>query len=350
MNILIVTDAWSPQVNGVVRTLQSVRAELEKIGHGVSVISPDQFRSMPCPTYPEIRLALTGSVGRRIRQSGADAIHIATEGPLGLAARKHCMKHKLPFTTAYHTQFPEYVSKRTRLPARWFWRYIRWFHAGSKTVMVSTPTVERQLHANGIPHTRHWGRGVDLGCFTVAGPRHPAFEGLASPTQLYVGRVAVEKNIEAFLRCGHPGTKIVVGDGPGLETLKLRYPDVRFLGKLIGADLAAAYRSADVFVFPSRTDTFGLVLIESLATGTPVAAYPVQGPIDVLSEEVASMDEDLDSAIAKALTRDRAACALYAGNFGWDRSARQFLEGLVPIRRAAAPTAEAALQDQPARG
>jgi glycosyltransferase involved in cell wall biosynthesis len=334
MKILIVTDAWSPQVNGVVRTLQSVRSELEKMGHQVAVISPDQFRSIPCPTYPEIRLALTASVGRRIREAAADAIHVATEGPLGLAARRHCLKHRLPFTTAYHTQFPEYVSKRTRLPARWFWRYIRWFHKAAKAVMVSTPTVARQLHDNGITHTRHWGRGVDLSLFTIDGPRHPAFDGLAGPTQLYVGRVAIEKNIDAFLQCRHPGTKVVVGEGPGLQGLRTRHPDVHFLGKLTGAELASAYRSADVFVFPSRTDTFGLVLIEALATGTPVAAYPVQGPIDVLTEEVAAMDADLDTAIARALTRDRDACARYARNFGWDESARQFLEGLVPIRRA----------------
>jgi glycosyltransferase involved in cell wall biosynthesis len=333
MNILIVTDAWSPQVNGVVRTLQSVRAELEKMGHRVDVISPDQFRSMPCPTYPEIRLALTASVGSRIEAAEADAIHVATEGPLGVAARKYCVKKGLPFTTAYHTQFPEYVSKRTKLPARWFWRYIRWFHGPAKAVMVSTPTVERQLHEQGIPHTRHWGRGVDLSCFTVDGPRHPAFDRQERPTMLYVGRVAVEKNIEAFLTADHPGTKIVVGDGPGLDQLKARFPAIRFLGKLGGAELASAYRSADVFVFPSRTDTFGLVLIESLATGTPVAAYPVQGPIDVLSPEVGCMDEDLDRAIAQALTRDRAACAAYASRFGWSESARQFLEGLVPIRR-----------------
>ena len=333
MNILIVTDAWSPQVNGVVRTLQSVRAELEQMGHRVEVISPDQFHSLPCPTYPEIRLALTASVGKRIEEAAPDAIHVATEGPLGLAARRYCMKQELPFTTAYHTQFPDYVSKRTKLPARWFWRYIRWFHASSKAVMVSTPTVERQLHANGIAHTRHWGRGVDLSLFTVAGQRHPAFDSLQQPIMLYVGRVAVEKNIEAFLDVRHPGTKVVVGDGPALETLKTRFPDIRFLGKLTGPDLAAAYRSADVFVFPSRTDTFGLVLIEALATGTPVAAYPVQGPIDVLTDAVACMDEDLDRAIAQALTRDRAVCAEYAGHFGWSESARQFLEGLVPIWR-----------------
>ncbi|HEY0114730.1 MAG TPA: glycosyltransferase family 1 protein [Allosphingosinicella sp.] len=344
MNILIVTDAWSPQVNGVVRTLQSVRSELEKMGHAVSVISPDQFRSLPCPTYPEIRLALTARVGRWIEAAAPDAIHVATEGPLGLAARRYCIRRNLPFTTAYHTQFPEYVAKRTKLPARWFWRYIRWFHGPAKAVMVSTPTVERQLHDNGIPHTRHWGRGVDLACFTVAGARHPAFADLAHPIQLYVGRVAIEKNIDAFLRSSHPGTKVVVGDGPGLEAMRSRFPDIRFLGKLLGAELASAYRSADVFVFPSRTDTFGLVLIEALATGTPVAAYPVQGPIDVLIEAVGAMDEDLDRAIALALTRDRAVCAEYASHFGWSESAKQFLEGLVPIRRE--PSAGAAMLEK----
>jgi len=337
MRIAIVTDAWSPQVNGVVRTLHAIRTELEGQGHSVLVISPDGFASVPCPSYPEIRLAFAraATVGGLIAEFGADAIHLATEGPLCLAARHWCLARRRPFTTAYHTQFPDYVSKRTRLPARWFWRYIRWFHGAAKAVMVSTPTVERQLHDNGIPHTRHWGRGVDLTCFTVAGPRHPAFEGLERPTQLYVGRVAVEKNVEAFLRSRHRGTKIVVGDGPALQAMKVRYPDIRFLGKLLGDDLAAAYRSADVFVFPSRTDTFGLVLIEALATGTPVAAYPVQGPIDVLTEEVASMDEDLERATARALTRDRAACAAYARHFGWNVSARQFLDGLVPIRRQA---------------
>lgn len=333
MSILIVTDAWSPQVNGVVRTLQAVRDELEAMGHRVELISPDQFRSLPCPTYPEIRLALTASVGKRIEEAAADAVHIATEGPLGLAARRYCIKQDLPFTTAYHTQFPEYVATRTRLPARWFWRYIRWFHAPAAAVMVSTPTVEKQLHDNGILRTRHWGRGVDLELFSAEGPRHPALDGLDGPIMLYVGRVAVEKNVEAFLTLSHPGTKIVVGDGPALDTLKARFPEVSFLGKVTGPELAAAYRSADVFVFPSRTDTFGLVLIEALATGTPVAAYPVQGPIDVLADEVACMDEDLGHAVSEALKRDRSACAAYARRFGWTESARQFLDALIPIDR-----------------
>jgi glycosyltransferase involved in cell wall biosynthesis len=333
VSILIVTDAWSPQVNGVVRTLQAVRDELEAMGHRVELISPDQFRSLPCPTYPEIRLALTASVGKRIEEAGADAVHIATEGPLGLAARRYCIKQDLPFTTAYHTQFPEYVATRTRLPARWFWRYIRWFHAPAAAVMVSTPTVEKQLHDNGILRTRHWGRGVDLELFSAEGPRHPALDGLDGPIMLYVGRVAVEKNVEAFLTLSHPGTKIVVGDGPALDTLKARFPEVSFLGKVTGPELAAAYRSADVFVFPSRTDTFGLVLIEALATGTPVAAYPVQGPVDVLADEVACMDEDLGHAVSEALKRDRSACSAYARRFGWTESARQFLDALIPIDR-----------------
>lgn len=345
MKILIVTDAWAPQVNGVVRTLQSVKTELERMGHAVAVISPDQFKSVPCPTYPEIRLALTASLGEKIEAADPDAIHISTEGPLGIAARKYCGKKGLPFTTAYHTQFPEYVSKRTKLPARWFWRYIRWFHAPAKAVMVSTPAVETELHANGIPHTRHWGRGVDLAQFSAKGPRHPAFAGLARPVQLYVGRVAVEKNVEAFLEAKHPGTKVIVGDGPALDRLRLKYPDAHFLGKVVGADLAAAYRSADVFVFPSRTDTFGLVLIEALATGTPVAAYPVQGPIDVLTDEVGSMNENLDRAIAEAMTRDRAVCAAYARHFGWAESARQFLDGLVKIVGVPATVCGAALQE-----
>lgn len=333
MRILIVTDAWTPQVNGVVRTLQAVCTELERMGHHVELISPDQFRSLPCPTYPEIRLALTASVAKRIEECAVDAIHIATEGPLGIAARRYCIKQDLPFTTAYHTQFPDYVAKRTKLPARWFWRYIRWFHVPAAAVMVSTPTVEKQLQDNGIANTRHWGRGVDLELFTPEGPRHPAFDGLAGPILLYVGRVAVEKNVEAFLTLDHEGTKIVIGDGPALDTLKARFPEVRFLGKVTGADLAAAYRSADVFVFPSRTDTFGLVLIEALATGTPVAAYPVQGPVDVLTDEVGCMDEDLGAAVCEALKRDRAACAAYAGQFGWDESAQQFLDALVKIHK-----------------
>lgn len=333
MRILIVTDAWTPQVNGVVRTLQSVSDELRARGHQVHVLLPDLFGSIPCPTYPEIRLAFAGQrrVGARIAAIAPDCIHIATEGPLGVAARGWCMKRGCPFTTAYHTQFPDYVAKRTGLPASWFWRYIRWFHGPAEAVLVSTFTMARQLADQGLPHTRHWGRGVDLGCFRPDVPRHPAFEGLAGPIQLYVGRVAVEKNIEAFLRSAHPGTKVVVGDGPSLDALRRRYPDAVFLGALHGSGLASAYASADVFVFPSRTDTFGLVMIEALACGTPVAAFPVPGPLDILRQEVGCLDEDLGLAIAGALAKERSHCAAYGQSFSWARSAQEFEASLVRL-------------------
>lgn len=337
MRIAIVTDAWSPQVNGVVRTLQSVRAELERIGHEVLVISPDLYGSVPCPTYPEIRLALatTRSVGERIAAFGAEAVHLATEGPLCLAARRWCLRRRRPFTTAYHTQFPDYVAKRTGMPAAWFWRYIRWFHAPAEAVMVSTPSIRRTLHAHGISHVKPWGRGVDLSLFTPDAPPPVAYANLPRPIQLYVGRVAVEKNLEAFLDSGQPGTKVIVGDGPARSDLERRYPNARFLGPMSGRALAGAYAGADVFVFPSRTDTFGLVMIEALACGTPVAAYPVSGPVDVLAPEVGAMRETLDEAIADALTRDRSACAAYGQSFSWEASALQFLSALAPMRDAA---------------
>jgi glycosyltransferase involved in cell wall biosynthesis len=333
MRILIVTDAWDPQVNGVVRTLKAVIEELGRLHHEVVVLSPDLFASMPCPTYPEIRLALASarSISDRIEAIAPDAIHISTEGPLGLAARAWCVKRGIPFTTAYHTQFPDYVAKRTRMPARWFWRYIRWFHGPATAVLVATATIERTLKTRGIAHTRHWGRGVDLGCFRPDAPPHPEFEGLDGPIQLYVGRVAVEKNVEAFLESAHPGAKVVVGEGPALSQLKQRFPGVRFLGALHGAELASAYAGAHVFVFPSRTDTFGLVMIEALASGTPVAAFPVPGPIDILNNQVGALELDLDRAIARALQCDRSVCAAYSRDFSWSESARQFVAALVPL-------------------
>jgi glycosyltransferase involved in cell wall biosynthesis len=334
MRIAIVTDAWSPQVNGVVRTLQAVRAELESMGHVVLVVSPERFASMPCPTYPEIRLAFARSaaVGRMLAKFGADAIHLATEGPVCLAARNWCLARAIPFTTAYHTQFPDYIAARTGANPEWIWRYIRWFHAPAQAILASTPSVEATLAAHGLPQARAWGRGVDFSLFGMDGARDPAFAGLPGPVMLYVGRVAVEKNIEAFLSCDHPGSKIIVGDGPARVSLAKRFPRVSFLGQRSGLELAAAYRAADVLVFPSRTDTFGLVMIEALACGTPVAAYPVTGPLDVLDARVAAMDEDLDVAIAAALTRDRVTCAAYAGRFSWAASARQFLNALVPLQ------------------
>jgi glycosyltransferase involved in cell wall biosynthesis len=333
MKIAIVTDAWEPQVNGVVRTLQSVRRELEARGHQVLVISPDLYRSFPCPTYPEIRLALAGSnsVGAQIAAFGPDAIHLSTEGPLCLAARRWCLRRAIPFTTAYHTQFPDYIAKRTGIPAALFWRYIRWFHAQAKRVLVSTQSVRAELASHGISHVAHWGRGVDLALFTPDAPPPPLYARLPRPIQLYVGRVAVEKNIEAFLASNIKGSKVIVGDGPARARLQAHYPDAHFLGAMQGRALAGAYAGADVFVFPSRTDTFGLVMIEALACGTPVAAYPVSGPVDIISNAVGALAGDLDSAIALALTRDRAICARYGRTFTWDASAQQFLTALSPV-------------------
>lgn len=333
MRIAIVTDAWEPQVNGVVRTLQSVRQVLEEQGHEVLIISPDKFYSLPCPTYPEIRLAVTrvATVGAMLAEFRADAIHLATEGPLCVAARRWCLRRRVPFTTAYHTQFPDYVSARSGIPAEWVWRYIRWFHWPAQGILASTPTIRQTLIDHGLKQVRHWGRGVDLANFQVAGPKHPALATMPGPIQLYVGRVAVEKNLEAFLKTDRPGTKVVVGDGPARATLEAAYPEAHFMGPRFGAELAQFYRGADVFVFPSRTDTFGLVMIEALACGTPVAAYPVIGPVDVVRPEVGAMSEDLGEAIDVALTRDRAACAAYGATFTWEASAKQFLEALVPI-------------------
>jgi glycosyltransferase involved in cell wall biosynthesis len=332
VRIAIVTDAWSPQVNGVVRTLQSVRAELEKMGHEVLIISPDLFLSVPCPTYPEIRLAFasTGAVGQMLEEFSPQAVHLATEGPVCLAARRWCLQRDFPFTTAYHTQFPDYVAARTGMNPEWVWRYITWFHGPAQAILAATPSIAGTLRAHGLTRLRDWGRGVDLATFAHVAP-DPAIRALPGPVMLYVGRVAIEKNIEAFLTSRHPGSKVVVGDGPALTSLKAKFTDAHFLGPKFGAELAAAYAAADVFVFPSRTDTFGLVMIEALASGTPVAAYPVTGPIDVLTPEAGAMAENLDAAIAQALTRDRAACAAYGQTFTWAASARQFLQALVPI-------------------
>ena len=337
MRIAIITDAWAPQVNGVVRTLESVKAELVAMKHQVTVIAPDSFRSVPCPTYPEIRLALAtrGGVGRRIADSGAEAVHIATEGPLGIAARRWCLDRGLPFTTAYHTQFPDYVSARTGADPEWIWRFIRWFHQPSSAILVSTPTIQRSLEAHGLTQIRHWGRGVSPE-FTAAGPVDATMAALPGPVMLYVGRVAVEKNIEAFLSTPHPGSKVVVGDGPATAGLKQRFPDAHFLGAQFGDALAACYRAADVLVFPSRTDTFGLVMIEALACGTPVAAYPVPGPVDVLTPQSGVMNDSLAEAISGALALDPAGCAAAGAHFTWRASARQFLAALVPIGLARA--------------
>jgi len=337
MKIAIVTDAWHPQVNGVVRTLDTVIAELRGRGHEVEVTSPDLFRSVPAPSYPEIRLALAGprAVARRLERFRPDSIHIATEGPLGWAARRYCLRQGLPFTTAYHTQFPDYIARRTRLPARWFWPFIRRFHAPAARTMVATRTIRDQLREQGVGPLHHWGRGVDVQTFHPDHAPPDLFFSLPRPIQLYVGRVAVEKNIEAFLANPHPGSKVVVGSGPALDRLRAQFPDAHFLGKRTGDALAACYAGADVFVFPSTTDTFGLVMIEALACGTPVAAYPVPGPLDVLQAESGVMAERLEHAIAGALQLDRDACHRIGRAFTWEASADQFLGGLAQIARQA---------------
>ena len=333
MRILIATDAWFPQINGVVRSLDSVRRELVAMGHEVAVLSPDQYRNWPCPTYPEIRLAFprAKTVGERIAAFRPDAVHIATEGPMCLSARRWCVRERVPFTTAYHTQFPDYVERRTGIPASAVWRYIRWFHRPAQNVLTATPSIRAELAAHGVEHVVHWGRGVDLDLFRSDGARHPAMAALAGPVMLYVGRVAVEKNLEAFLATDAPGTKVIVGDGPARAALTAKFPDAVWLGAQHGETLAAAYRSADVFVFPSLTDTFGLVVIEAMACGVPVAAYPVTGPRDIVTPATGALDDDLGSAIDAALTKDRAACSAYGRTFSWRTSAQQFLSALAPL-------------------
>ncbi|MEO0419235.1 MAG: glycosyltransferase family 1 protein [Pseudomonadota bacterium] len=343
-SIAIITDAWHPQTNGVVRTLATTCEILRGWGHEVSVISPEQFASIPAPTYPEIRLALTvpGATGRELGRIKPDAVHIATEGPLGFAARRYCVHRGVPFTTAYHTQFPDYLARRTGLPAGAFWPYIRWFHRKSQRIMVATETIRAQLREQGLTHLSHWSRGVDLSCFTPDAPPPPEYAGLRGPILLYVGRVAVEKNIEAFLACDTPGTKIVVGDGPARAALQAKFPNALFLGKRTGRDLAGCYAGADAFVFPSKTDTFGLVMIEALACGTPVAAYPVPGPLDILTERVGTLSDNLSTAIQSALTLDQKACAKHGASYSWEAATRQFLHGLVALEEEDAISLRAA--------
>ena len=324
-------------MNGVVRTLEATRAELERTGHRVAVISPDLFASVPCPTYPEIRLAVPGrGVGMRLAAFAPDAIHLSTEGPLCLAARRWCLARGLPFTTAYHTQFPDYVAARTGVNPALVWRYIRWFHRPARAVLAATPTIAAVLRAHGIAQVRPWGRGVDRSLFRPDGPRDAAMAALPGPVLLYVGRVAVEKNVDAFLSLDVAGTKVVVGDGPALAALRAHHPAAIFLGRRAGEDLAACYRAADALVFPSRTDTFGLVMAEAMACGTPVAAYPVAGPVDVLAAGGGAMDADLAAAVAAALALDRGAVARCGRQFDWAAAAAQFLDALAPLRAARA--------------
>ncbi|MDJ0643406.1 MAG: glycosyltransferase family 1 protein [Erythrobacter sp.] len=344
LSIAIVTDAWHPQVNGVVRTLATTCDVLRDRGHKVTVVSPEKYHSFPAPTYPEIRLALTwpGAVGRELAKTAPDAVHIATEGPLGFAARRYCLGRNVPFTTAYHTQFPDYIARRTGLSPNIFWPYIRWFHRPAQRIMVATETIRKQLREHGLTKLHHWSRGVDLSCFSPDAPPPSEYADLEGPILLYVGRVAIEKNIEAFLSCDYPGAKVVVGDGPARTSLESKFPNALFLGKRTGTDLAGCYAGADVFVFPSKTDTFGLVMIEALACGTPVAAYPVSGPLDILKSNVGAMSEDIARAIDAARYCDSADCAAFAASYSWEAATEQFLTGLVALEEQECVSLQAA--------
>jgi len=335
--VLIVSDAWVPQVNGVVRTLATLVAELEALGIIAEVIGPDQFHTLPCPTYPDIRLSVLPrrKLGRLMTAFRPDALHIATEGPLGIAARKLARAHGWTFTTAFHTRFPEYLRARTRVPTRLSYAWLRRFHAAGHGLMVATESLREELAARGFRDLRAWSRGVDLAQFRPE-PRE-AWAGLARPVALYVGRVAIEKNIAAFLDLDLPGSKVVVGDGPQLAALQRNYPAVHFTGIKHGDALSRAYAGADVMVFPSLTDTFGLVMLESLACGTPVAAFPVTGPKDVLvggGDAIGAVDADLREAVLRALDNgDRMACRAFAETFSWRACAERFVTNLVPIRQ-----------------
>lgn len=341
MKILLATDAWHPQVNGVVRSLSMTVNQLRRFGHEVEMIDPSRFRTVPCPTYPEIRLALGcgRAVARLLDEAQPDSVHISTEGPIGWSARSWCIKHGHHFTTAFHTRFPDYVSIRTGIPAEWIWKMMRRFHGAAERTFTATPTLAQELRAHGLAHTHHWPRGVDLSQFNPDVMPHVAIADLPRPILLNVGRIAVEKNIGAFLDLEVPGSKVVVGGGPALEKMKLRYPDVLFLGPKQGVELASTYAAADVFVFPSRTDTFGLVNIEALACGLPVAAYPVPGPLDILGpcgrgihggkHVIGAVDEDLGRAVMRALNADRIAAAEEALHYSWEACTLRFIEGIV---------------------
>lgn len=327
-HLLIATDAWWPQVNGVVRTLDTTAGELRRMGLAVTMLTPAGLRTVPCPGYPEIRLAVTapGAIGAKIAAAVPDHIHIATEGPIGFAARRWCLRRGRRFTTSFHTRFPEYLAARAPIPESWAYAILRRFHNAGAGCMVSTASLERELAGRGFRHLMRWSRGVDAGLFR---PRPGARDDrLPRPIFLYVGRVAVEKNVEAFLGLDLPGTRMVVGDGPALGSLKARFPNTVFRGALHGEALAEAYASADVFVFPSRTDTFGVVLLEALASGLPVAAFPVPGPADVVGAGVGVLAEDLRAAALAALDIPGSVCREYALSMSWSASTRQFLENI----------------------
>jgi glycosyltransferase involved in cell wall biosynthesis len=331
MRILVATDAWHPQVNGVVRTLTMMAEAAKAFGVDVSFLSPLSFRTFAMPSYPDLRVALPypAKIARLIAQARPDSIHIATEGPIGLSVRHYCRQQGLPFTTSFHTRFPDYISARFRIPESWIWAALRWFHGASQAVMATTPALASELRERGFRNVVLWPRGVDAAHF------HPRAvdAGLPRPVFLCVGRVAVEKNLEAFLELDLPGTKMVVGDGPALTALARKYPQAVFPGARQGEALAEAYAAADVFVFPSKTDTFGLVLLEALASGLPVAAFPVTGPRDVIgTAPVGVLNDDLRIACLAAMTIAPQACLAFAAKHTWEASAWAFVENITNVR------------------
>lgn len=332
LRVVIVTDAWKPQLNGVVRTLDTLGQILTQFGNKVLYITPNDFRTLPMPTYPEIKLALLPNrkVAKLINDFKPDAIHIATEGPIGRAARRFCKRRKYPFTTSFHTRFAEYTYERFRVPISWGYAVLKDFHKDGETMMVATPGLMQELSERGFTNMKLWARGVDVNAFA---PGDRTFlDHLPRPIFLYVGRIAVEKSIEDFLEADLPGTKLVVGEGPLHDELKKKYPEAVFAGPKFGDDLVKYYAASDVFVFPSRTDTFGLVNVEALACGVPVAAYPVRGPLEILDGAPAgcgSMNEDLRAACLAALEhRDPEQCREWALRFSWDAAAHQFISNL----------------------
>jgi glycosyltransferase involved in cell wall biosynthesis len=329
-SLAIITDAWSPQVNGVVNTLKHTRDTLAGEGYRVEMLTPQDHRTFPCPTYPEIRLSIRPyhAIAEQLDRFAPDHIHIATEGPLGSAGRKYCLRNSKFFTTSYHTQFPEYIRERVPIPLSVSYAFMRHFHGAAERTMVATPSQERLLKDWKFDNIVRWSRGVDTETFR---PDEREDLGLKRPLFAYAGRVAVEKNLDAFLQLDLPGSKMIVGDGPDLELLKNRYPDVLFTGYRFGRELARHVAAADVFVFPSRTDTFGLVMLEAMACGVPVAAYPVTGPVDVVTHgETGILDEDLGRAAIAALDLSRERCRTEALGRTWLAASLQFMGNLVP--------------------
>ena len=325
MRVLIATDAWHPQVNGVVRTLTSLARSARSMGVTVDFLSPEGFPSIPVPTYPGLRLALPGrrEIGRRIEQARPDAIHIATEGPIGYMARAYCMKHGFTFTTSYTTRFPEYISARVAIPESWSYALLRRFHSAATVTMVSTPSLMTELMQRGFRKLGMWTRGVDTELFK---PERAIDLGFPRPIFITVGRIAIEKNLEAFLSLDLPGSKVVIGKGPQEAELRRRFPNAKFLGQLEDTILAAHLGAADAFVFPSRTDTFGVVQLEALACGVPIAAFPITGPKDVVANNpIGVLHDDLRTACMGALQISREACRAFALTRSWENSARQFV-------------------------